>query len=73
MLRMEMEETLGNHALSKQNVEISMKSAKNIIKFNKCNQSNYKSSYKGHLRAHMKTHSEEKSSNVTMHPLMLTI
>ena len=57
-----MEETLGNHALSKQNVEISLKNTKHVIKLNKCNQSNYKSSYKGHLRAYMRTHSEEKSS-----------
>ena len=57
-----MEETLENHILSKQNVEIPMKKTKNDVKLNKCNQCNFASSKKGNLKVHMKTHSDKKSN-----------
>ena len=60
--RMEMEETLENHDLSKQNVEIPMKKAEQIIKSNKCNQCDFASSWVSSLRTHLKTHSGEKST-----------
>ena len=52
MQKLEMDKTLENHDINKQNVEISMKKAKTL---NKCNQCNYMSSYKGNLRTHLKT------------------
>ena len=52
--RMEMEETLKNHDLSKQNMEIHRKKTENVIKMNKCNQRNYESSHKVHLRAQLR-------------------
>ena len=60
MQKMEMEETLENHELSKQNV--SMKKKTNVIKSNKCNQCDYASSYANALKTHLKTHSGEKSN-----------
>ena len=59
---MEMEETLENHDLNKQNAEILVKKTKNVIKSNKWNQCNFASSRADSLRAHLKTHSGEKSN-----------
>ena len=63
MQKLEMDKTLENHDINKQNVEISMKKAKTL---NKCNQCNYMSSYKGNLRVHMKTHSGEKTNKCNL-------
>ena len=61
--KLEMDKTLENHDINKQNVEISMKKAKTL---NKCNQCNYMSSYKGNLRTHLKTHGGEKTNKCNL-------
>ena len=63
MQKLEMDKTLENHDINKQNVEISMKKAKTL---NKCNQCNYMSSYKGNLRTHLKTHGGEKTNKCNL-------
>ena len=62
VLRMEMEESVGNHDLNKENVEIPLKKAKHVKKSNKCNQCNFTSIQEGNLRRHLKIHSGGKSN-----------
>ena len=65
-VRVEMEEILENQDLRKQNMEISKKKNKDVLRLNKCSQCNYVSSYKSNLRAHVKTHGGEKSNKCNL-------
>ena len=55
-----MDESLGNHDSSVDNVDVEVVKNNNGIESHKCNQCNCATSNKGHLRSHLQMHTGEK-------------
>ena len=68
-----MDEYLGNHDSSVNNVDVEVVKNDNCIESHECNQCNCATSNKGHLSSHLQMHTGENQTNTTcvnIHPTM---